>query len=218
MTTQRVFTLIELLVVIAIIAILAAMLLPALSKARNKARTISCASNLKQIGVGLTMYPSDNEEYIHMAYGTYFTTKWESGPGFPLLLRPYVGDDKVFVCPTDSNVLVANGWKMSSFKLSYIASYGAHAPGESYGALTSGTKLSSIERPSEAFSTGPNHDTAGSTAVHMGFNHSSMQDRVARFRHDLSANWLYADGHVESVKGASLTGATSTDVRLKSWR
>lgn len=90
------FTLIELLVVIAIIAILAAILFPVFAKVREKARQISCSSNMKEISLGLLQYNQDNDESMP-------TTNTIWGGGWVGEVYPYVKSKGIYACPDDSS-------------------------------------------------------------------------------------------------------------------
>src|SRR5438034_8940600 len=100
------FTLIELLVVIAIIAILAAILFPVFAQAREQARKTTCLSNLKQLGLGMTMYATDyddqavpwnlrlNNNNLYDQYGVSLT--WDR------LIQPYIKNNNILACPSDT--------------------------------------------------------------------------------------------------------------------
>src|SRR5512139_3299716 len=100
--SRRGFTLIELLVVIAIIAILAAILFPVFAQAREKARSASCQSNLKQICLSGQMYMNDYDEMMHWFYN--YSVARDTGYGqrgyWWYCLYPYTKNWKIFQCPS----------------------------------------------------------------------------------------------------------------------
>jgi len=103
MERKQGFTLIELLVVIAIIAILAAILFPVFAKVREKARQTSCLSNMKQIGLAITQYVQDNNEYFPAGYTIQPSGSWGNfGAGWAGGTEPYIKSTSIFTCPDDT--------------------------------------------------------------------------------------------------------------------
>ena len=92
---KRGFTLIELLVVIAIIAMLAALLLPALSRSKQRARRTVCVNHLKQLALATVMYVMDNDSYYPSSNST---DKWQQA------IRPGYQDPRLLVCPDDRSI------------------------------------------------------------------------------------------------------------------
>jgi len=206
MLQRRGFTLIELLVVIAIIAILAAILFPVFERARAKANSASCQSQLKQIGMAFIMYAQDYDEAFPEGEGQFrradfpYLPAWDIGydpypgkSGWAVYLAPYVKSAAVFDCPSGPIHNQNNSLKRS---------YGWNNRGTAN--MVSGA-AGSIEYPAETHlvcdASYPYLDRRGATRAYLRqwLGHFETNAKTRGDRHSDMHNVAYCDGHVKSL-------------------
>jgi len=212
------FTLIELLVVIAIIAILAAILFPVFSRAREKARQASCASNLKQIALAMMMYVQDHDEVMVPGYTETFRPTPPRWLTWREVIEPYCKNSQILNCPSTRDYPYVPGqFAGGSYAINFI-SYrpGPHTPPASdygwpagNGVYTMLVSLAEVDDPSttvwvcEYYTGWPLVDTPQDFPAWPTVFGTDAKYAEAR-RHNEGMNFAFVDGHVRWFRPQSM--------------
>lgn len=221
------FTLIELLVVIAIIAILAGLLLPTMSRAKNKTQRLACLNNLKQLQIGWQSYTVDFDDSVPPNFpgGRSYSWVWgtvvyESVSGwFPedttnsaalvdkkvSAIGPYVMAPAVFKCPSDRSYIVLSGVKHQRVRSYAMNHFVGHYTMVQYNRVERDfmrTSEMTDPTPSTLFIFSEPHDDFMNDGYYMPSSprNPSQWGELTTARHDRSALFSFADGHVEGHK------------------
>ena len=206
-SNQRAFTLIELLVVIAIIAILASLLLPALAKAKQKAKAVKCVSNEKQIALGYLLYASDNSDYLPLAAheGDAAPCQWffEISPYIAKQATNYtnlVAKANVVACPSAKLEKV---FPPSTPASEAYGGYGQNYVYLGYLLETDRVKTAKVTKPTETCMNGDGLDPApGLNWWNYGYLYPPSRPPwgttkvLPYIRHGKGGNYSWVDGHV----------------------
>ncbi len=218
---SRGFTLIELLVVVAIIAMLISIMIPVMGRARESGRTVVCLSNMRQMALGMIMYADDNRNTLPSVGLSHGSHQVDEQGSWLRLLEPYCKTELVYRCPSDHSrwwdTPLPDGDGTRMRKISFATNYyisGMYEE-EDTGETLKFNRMTQIDRPGKTIfaaeladgddpSLGQRYwEYAAADHVHPSIHwlldDKNVRKQVAIDRHAVGANYVFLDGHAETL-------------------